>query len=81
MEEAPDIQTELENKFGTGLLSPQGTRDDIPTFWVPKERILETLRYLKRDIPGPFAMLYDLTAIDERLRNHRDGQPESDFSV
>jgi len=81
MEEAPDIQTELENKFGTGLLSPQGTRDDISTFWVPKDRILETLRYLKRDIPGPFAMLYDLTAIDERLRNHRDGQPESDFSV
>jgi NADH-quinone oxidoreductase subunit C/D len=26
-------------------------------------------------------MLYDLTAIDERVRTHRDGQPESSFTV
>ena len=26
-------------------------------------------------------MLYDLTAIDERVRTHRDGQPASDFTV
>ena len=26
-------------------------------------------------------MLYDLTAIDERMRTHRDGQPPSDFTV
>ena len=26
-------------------------------------------------------MLYDLTAIDERMRVHRDGQPPSDFTV
>ena len=26
-------------------------------------------------------MLYDLTAIDERMRAHRDGQPPSDFTV
>ncbi len=26
-------------------------------------------------------MLYDLTAIDERVRNHRQDQPESDFTV
>jgi NADH-quinone oxidoreductase subunit C/D len=26
-------------------------------------------------------MLYDLTAIDERTRTKRDGQPASDFSV
>ncbi|MFZ5866482.1 MAG: NADH-quinone oxidoreductase subunit C/D [Thermodesulfobacteriota bacterium] len=81
MEEAPNIQTDLESKFGTGVVSPQQTRDEVPTFWVPKDRILEVLRYLKREIPSPFAMLYDLTAIDERLRNHRIGQPESDFSV
>ena len=81
MEEAPNILTELENRFGTGVLFQQGTRDQIPTFWVPKDRIIEVLRYLKHDIPGPFAMLYDLTAIDERLRTHRADQPESDFSV
>ena len=26
-------------------------------------------------------MLYDLTAIDERTRTHREGQPASDFTV
>ena len=26
-------------------------------------------------------MLYDLTAIDERMRVHREGQPASDFTV
>jgi NADH-quinone oxidoreductase subunit C/D len=26
-------------------------------------------------------MLYDLTVIDERVRSHREGQPESDFTV
>ena len=26
-------------------------------------------------------MLYDLSAIDERMRAHRDGQPPSDFTV
>ncbi len=26
-------------------------------------------------------MLYDMTAIDERVRNHREGQPPSDFTV
>ena len=26
-------------------------------------------------------MLYDLTAIDERKRVHREGQPASDFTV
>ena len=26
-------------------------------------------------------MLYDLTAIDERMRTHREGQPASDFTV
>src|SRR5205807_1451311 len=28
-----------------------------------------------------YRMLYDLTAIDERMRKHRDGQPASDFTV
>jgi len=29
----------------------------------------------------PFRMLYDLTAIDERTRTHRDSQPTADFTV
>ena len=42
----------------------------------------EVLRFLKqRGRRSPIAMLYDLTAIDERVRTHRDGQPASDFTV
>ncbi len=41
----------------------------------------DVLAYLKHEAPRPFAMLYDLGAIDERLRRHRDGQPESDFTI
>jgi NADH-quinone oxidoreductase subunit C/D len=39
------------------------------------------LSCLKRDVPKPFRTLYDLTAIDERVRNFRDDQPPSDFTV
>jgi len=39
------------------------------------------LRHLKSAAGGRFAMLYDLTAIDERTRIHREGQPPSDFTV
>ena len=46
-----------------------------------KENIHDLLRYLKNEIPQPYRMLYDLTAIDERARKHRDGQPTSDFTV
>jgi NADH-quinone oxidoreductase subunit C/D len=56
-------------------------RDGWPTYWVPADRIREVLRYFKADVERPYRMLYDLTAIDERWRAHRAGQPESDFTV
>ena len=42
---------------------------------------MSLLSYLKHEIDQPYKMLYDLTAIDERMRTHRDGQPPSDFTV
>ena len=39
------------------------------------------LRFLKEEIDRPYKMLYDLTAIDERMKTHRDGKPASDFTV
>ncbi|HEX7262379.1 MAG TPA: NADH-quinone oxidoreductase subunit C, partial [Luteolibacter sp.] len=56
----------------------QETCDGVRTFWVPGERIIEVLRRFKEQ---GYAMLYDLTAIDERHRKNRDGQPPADFSV
>jgi NADH-quinone oxidoreductase subunit C/D len=59
----------------------QSARDEIPTFWVSKNDIHVAIRSLRSSIPEPYKMLYDLTAIDERGRMHRDGQPPSDFTV
>ncbi len=72
---------ELKERFGAAAVAAQETKDGVPTVWVEKTRAHEVLRYLKASSGRRFRMLYDLTAIDERVRSHRDGQPESDFTV
>lgn len=81
MDRAGKITEKLQNRFGEGTFIVQTTRDDIPTLWAPKDRLREILTYLKTGFIGPYRTLYDLTAIDERVRSHREGQPESDFTV
>ena len=74
---------ELEGRFGAEgwLRAVQHTKDEIPTIWVEKHRLRETLRYVKSDIPRPFPMLFDLSATDERLRRHHDGLPIGAFTA
>ncbi len=76
----PAVVRELLAQFGSEVCTVQATLDRVPTLWVPRERLLEVLRFL-RNLPQPYVMLYDLSAIDERLRKHRQGQPDSDFTV
>jgi NADH-quinone oxidoreductase subunit C/D len=76
-----DVLEGLEARFGEAVLAVQATRDGIPTAWVTKDRARDVLRYLKIEAPQPYRMLYDLSAIDERIREHRQGQPECDFTV
>jgi NADH-quinone oxidoreductase subunit C/D len=71
---------ELLERFGGGLLR-QETRDGIVTLWAHEDGFKEVLRFLKEGLSKPYSMLYDLTAIDERMRSRRQGQPPSDFSV
>lgn len=59
----------------------QPAADGVPTLWVPAEHIVAALRHFKAGVAPPYRMLYDLTAIDERLRAHRADQPESDFTI
>jgi NADH-quinone oxidoreductase subunit C/D len=80
-QDKPDIVVELQRAFGEAVLCPQQTADGVPTVWVSKENLGRILRYLKNETKKPYRMLYDLTAIDERLRQHRDGEPDSDFTV
>jgi NADH-quinone oxidoreductase subunit C/D len=76
----PIIQ-DLQRTFGETAVTPQTTQDGIPTLWVAKDRVGDVLRHLKTGVDRPYRMLYDLTAIDERPRAHRQGQPDSRFTV
>jgi NADH-quinone oxidoreductase subunit C/D len=78
---SPTVVDELQEKFGPAAITPQEARDSIPTFWTPKEKIQEVVSFLKDEINQPYKMLYDLTVIDERVRTHRDGQPEGGFTL
>ncbi len=73
--------TALRQQFGDHAVHEQSTHDGIPTLWLGREQIRDALRLLKRDIAAPYRMLYDLTAIDERIREHRAEQPPADFTV
>ena len=77
----PTIAEQISERFGPVAIAAQDTQDRIPTFWVAKDRAPAVLRFLKEDAEQPYKMLYDLSAIDERMRVHRDGQPASDFTV
>ncbi len=77
---AGDVIAELEDRFGAEEFIRQQTSDGIPTVWVPVSRAADVLAYLK-SAEKPYRMLYDLTAVDERSRQHRDGQPPSDFTI
>ncbi|HEY0974524.1 MAG TPA: NADH-quinone oxidoreductase subunit C/D [Solimonas sp.] len=76
-----EVVRELHARFGEASFVLQPTLDGVPTLWVEAGRILEVLRYLKTGVPKPYRMLYDLTAVDERLRKHRAGLPAADFTV
>jgi NADH-quinone oxidoreductase subunit C/D len=80
LSEAPSLADDLRVALAIAP-EPQPTRDDVPTVWVASGEALRVLRHLKQEVPRPYRMLYDLTAIDERVRAHRPAQPASDFTV
>ena len=75
------VRAELAARFPEVALVEQLTADGIPTFWVAAGDVRAVLAYLREEATAPYRTLWDLTAIDERRRTHRDGQPESDFTV
>ena len=74
------IVADLATHFGPECVA-QECADGIPTVWVPKARVVDIMRYLKHDAPARYELMFDLSAIDERIREHRHGQPDSDFTV
>jgi len=76
----PEVIDELRARFGAEHLVIQATKDAIPTVWVERAKLMEVLHFLRHQ-PRPFSMLYDLSAVDERLRTRRHGLPTADFTV
>ena len=76
----PEVVRELYAQFGAETFVLQATKDDVPTLWVGRDKLVEVLRFL-RHVSRPYSMLYDLSAMDERLRQHRYGLPAADFTV
>ena len=74
------VVRELAERLGEGVFVEQASRTGMPVLWVGREHLIEVLRTL-RNLPKPYVMLYDLSAVDERLRTHRDGLPAADFTV
>jgi NADH-quinone oxidoreductase subunit C/D len=74
------LDHDLQSELGA-IAVPQATCDHLPTFWVSKDDVHEAIRALRAGIPDPYTMLYDVTAIDERGRTHREGQPPCAFTV
>lgn len=75
------IPEKLQQLHQDDILAVQPTRDGIPTLWVQPSRIKAVLRFLKGELAPSYPMLFDLTAIDERSRQRREGQPPADFTV
>ena len=69
----------LREQFPQAAMTEQTTVDAIPTFWVSRRDLIPVLKYLK--LQHHFEMLLDLCGVDERLRENREGLPESDFTV
>jgi NADH-quinone oxidoreductase subunit C/D len=78
---AGEAATQVRGPLSGRGFPEQVGRDGTPVYWVGAERLRETLRQLKERKPAPFSMLYDLTAIDERRRRHRVGEPASPFTA
>ena len=76
---SPDVMREIDALVPSVAFVRQATRDEIPTAWVPRDRERDVLAQIKRTLG--YRMLYDLTAIDERIRTDRGDRPSHDFTV
>ncbi|MGP1929451.1 MAG: NADH-quinone oxidoreductase subunit C/D [Arsenophonus sp. ER-BJ3-MAG3] len=71
----------LHKQFSSNTFSIQATRTGILVVWIKhKQFITKVIEFLKKQ-PKPYIMLFDLHAIDERQRMHRQNLPEADFSI
>src|SRR5262249_49529636 len=76
-----DVVADLTSRFPGTVFIREHTVDGVPTVWVPATALPAVIAFLKNAVARPYRMLFDLTAVDERLRKHRVGLPPSDFTI
>ena len=76
-EEISALVTDIEL---TPVSAIENIVDDIPSFWVNKNKLCKLMQALKSDLSKPFDMCFDLSAIDETQRQHK-GRCVSDFTL
>lgn len=64
----------------TAVTAIENIVDDISTFWVDKSQLSILMQVVRFDLPHPFDMCFDLTAIDETERQHK-ANIVSDYTV
>ena len=71
----------LDSDIGAVPASAAAYRDGIATFWASRAQVHAVLAHLKEKVPGPYKFLYDVTAIDERMRTHHPDEPHGEFTL
>ena len=79
--ETATLVEELCLRFEAEIVTVQSYCDGIPVLWLSRAGLKTVLHYLRTSASLRFQMLFDITAIDERTRVNRQGQPASDFTV
>lgn len=72
----PPVARELSDRFGSRPITVQSTRDGIPTIWVDRAELRESLQYLKSEAPDPYVLLFDLR---RRATMSESGKVVSEF--
>jgi len=75
------ILKSLQQHFGADAFQQQKTVDEILSLWLPKDKLIPVVQYLKSIIVQPYKFLYDICGIDERDRTGKERIPAKDFTV
>jgi NADH-quinone oxidoreductase subunit C/D len=74
------ILESLQQQFTADVFQQQHTVDEIPTLWLPQDKLIPVIKYLK-SAEQPFNLLYDICGIDERDRTGKERIPAKDFTI
>lgn len=82
MENNSSTLLQLQARFGEDTFTQQTTKDEMLTLWMPMDKTMDVLTFLKKEVTEPFKLLFDLTAIDERTKNRGANHvPKSSFTL